>query len=105
MPNFEFKKLDAPSSYSNEYIYTTQRRDIDVNKHMHNLNYLDLAYEALPEDVYLNSDFNNIEIMYKTAIKLGDITKCLYSFDNGKHIITIKSLDEKILYCIINLWE
>ena len=48
MPNFEFKKLKEPDTFSNEYIYTTQRRDIDVNKHMHNLNYLDLAYEALP---------------------------------------------------------
>lgn len=104
LPGFEFKKLAQGTNISNEYIYTTQRRDIDVNKHMHNLNYLDLAYEALPEDVYLNNNFTNIEIMYKTAIKLGDISKCLYSFENDKHIVTIKSLDEKILHCIINLW-
>ena len=104
LPDFEFKKLIEPTSYSNKYIYTTQRRDIDVNKHMHNLNYLDLAYEALPEDVYLNNSFDNIEIMYKTSIRLGDTSKCLYSFENGKHIITIKSLDDKSLHCIINLW-
>ena len=74
---------------------------------MHNLNYLDLAYEALPEDIYnqtLKNNFNNIEIMYKTSIRLGDTSKCLYSFENDKHIITIKSLDDKALHCIINLW-
>lgn len=104
LPNFEFQKLTPPTSYSNEYIYKTQRRDIDVNKHMHNLNYLDLAYETLPENVYNNSSFNNIEIMYKTAIRLGDTSKCQYTFENNKHTITIKSLDDKVLHCIINLW-
>lgn len=109
MPDFTFKRLKEPNSFSNEYVYTTQRRDIDVNKHMHNLNYLDLAYEALPEEIYNNAvlngnDFNNIEIMYKTAIRLGNITRCLYSFENGKHIITMKSMDEKALHCIVELW-
>ena len=103
-PGFEFKKLKEPTAFSNEYTYTTQRRDIDVNKHMHNLNYLDLAYEALPEEVYFNQEFDNIEIMYKTAIKLGDISKCLYSFEDNKHIVCIKSPDNTILHCIINLW-
>lgn len=103
-PNFEFTKLKQPDNYSNEYIYTTQRRDIDVNKHMHNLNYLDLAYEALPEDIYLNNQFNNIEIMYKSAIRLGDTSKCLYSYNDSKYIVTIKSLDDKTLHCIVNLW-
>ena len=107
LPDFQFKKLIEPHSYSNKYVYTTQRRDIDVNKHMHNLNYLDLAYEALHEDIYnqtLKNNFNNIEIMYKTSIRLGDTSKCLYTFENDKHIITIKSLDDKALHCIINLW-
>lgn len=103
-PDFEFKKLEIPTEFSNEYVYTTQRRDIDVNKHMHNLNYLDLAYEALPDNVYENNDFKDVEIMYKTAIRIGDTSKCLYSFENGKHIVTIKSMDEKVLHCIINLW-
>ena len=105
LPDFTFKKLEEPTEFSNEYVYTTQRRDIDVNKHMHNLNYLDLAYEALPEEVYLNSEFSNIEIMYKTAILLGDTSKCLYSNKDGKHIIVIKSMDGKTLHCIINLWK
>lgn len=108
MPEFEFKKLKEPNTFSNEYVYNTQRRDIDVNEHMHNLNYLDLAYEALPEKIYKQiaheGDFNNIEIMYKTAIKYGDTSKCLYSFDGNKHAITIKSNDDKVLHCIVELW-
>ena len=107
MPDFVFKKLKEPENFTNGYAYTTQRRDIDVNKHMHNLNYLDLAYEALPDDVYSQThtnDFNNIEIMYKTAIRLGDVSKCNYTFEEDKHIVTIKSMDNKVLHCIVNLW-
>lgn len=103
-PDFTFKKLEEPTEFSNEYVYTTQRRDIDVNKHMHNLNYLDLAYETLPEDIYLNSNFDNIEIMYKTAILLGDTSKCLYGKVDNKHTVVIKSMDGKSLHCIVNLW-
>ena len=42
--------------------------------------------------------------MYKTAIRLGDTSRCLYTFDEEKHIITIKGMDEKTLHCIVELW-
>ena len=82
----------------------TQIIDIDVNKHMHNLNYLYLAYEALPEDVYNSPECNNLEIMYKTSIRLGDTVKCLYSKIDNAHYVTIKSLDNKQLHAIVKLY-
>ena len=38
-----------------EMIYNIQRRDIDINQHMHNLSYLDMAYEILPDNIYNNN--------------------------------------------------
>lgn len=102
--NSDIKKLIEPKEHSSEYIYITQRRDIDVNKHMHNLNYLYLAYEALPEDVYNSPECNNLEIMYKTSIRLGDTVKCLYSKIDNAHYVTIKSLDNKQLHAIVKLY-
>lgn len=107
MPDFEFKKLKEPENFTNEYIYTTQRRDIDVNMHVHNLNYLDFAYEALPEDIYegtLSNDFNNIEIMYKNGIRFGDTSKCLYSFADGIHTVVIENANSDTLNAIVKLW-
>ena len=107
MPDFEFKKLKEPENFTNEYVYTTQRRDIDVNKHVHNLNYLDFAYEALPEGIYeetLSNDFNNIEIMYKNAVRFGDTSKCLYSFADGIHTVVIKNANNDTLNAIVKLW-
>lgn len=66
----EIEKLPEPSHFSSPYLYTTQRRDIDINEHMHNLNYLYLAYEALPMEVYEKEESNHIMIMYKKGMKL-----------------------------------
>ena len=68
-------KLKEPETIDREIRYKVQRRDIDINKHVHNLYYLDFAYEALPEEIYENCEFNNIEIMYKKQIKLNNEIK------------------------------
>ena len=45
----KIEKIDIPKSFDDELSYTVKRRDIDLNSHMHNLYYLDLAYEVLPD--------------------------------------------------------
>lgn len=101
--SFNFDKLKEPETYSSIFEYTVQRRDIDINNHMHNLCYLDLAYEALPKEVYENTFFDNVEIMYKSSALLGDTLKCFYSYNNDCHFVTIKSYDKKTLHAIIKL--
>ena len=100
---FDFKKIKEPSEYSSIYKYTVLRSDIDINNHMHNLRYLDLAYEALPVEVYENNLFNNIEIMYKKEAQLNETLKCFYSYENNEHIVTIKNEDEQTLHAIVKL--
>ena len=97
-------KLKEPNSYKSVLEYQVKRADIDVNKHVNNLNYLKLAYEALPEDVYFGDELNNLRITYKNQIKLGDRVKCFYSKEGNKHCVTIKSEDEKTLHAIVELW-
>lgn len=99
----EIEKLQEPENYISEVEYTVKKSDIDVNNHMHNLNYLELANEALPEDVYNEQELNNVRINYKKEIKLGETVKCKYSFENNTHIIVIKSKDEKVIHAIIKL--
>ena len=70
---------------------------------MHNLCYLDLAYEALPKEIYENSSFNDVEIMYKSGAFLGDNLKCFYSQVGNEHFVTIKSNDEKTFHAIIKM--
>ena len=74
--------------------YYIQRRDIDLNEHMHNLSYLDMAYEILPEDIYKNKIFDNVRIIYKKEIIYGERVECYYTEENNKYIITAKSEDK-----------
>ena len=74
--------------------YSIQRRDIDVNKHMNNIAYLELAYEILPENVYNENMFKNVRITYKKEVKFGDKVNCYYTNKENKHIVTIKSEDK-----------
>lgn len=97
-------KLKEPEKYSSEIDYKILRSDIDINDHVHNLYYLDLAYEALPEHIYREDECNNIEIMYKKQIQLTDNVKCCYASENNKNIVAIKSKDNKTLHAIISLY-
>jgi len=99
----EVSKIREPSEYISTNNYTVLRSNIDINKHMHNLYYLDVAYEALPTDIYENTKFDNIEIMYKSSALLGDNLKCLYSKIDDEHFVSIKSEDESVLHAIIKL--
>lgn len=103
-PLLEVEKLKEPVSYSSTYACRVLRSNIDVNRHMHNLCYLDLAYETLPIDIYQSTDFSCIEIMYKKEAKLGDSLLCLYEKVGNTYYITIKSEDEKQLHAIVKLY-
>ena len=97
-------KVKIPEEFSNTIKYEVIRKDIDINKHMHNLYYLDLAYEALPDEIYNKRPFDYVRITYKKEIKLGDCICCEYAKKDDKNIVKIKSKDDKILHAVIELY-
>jgi len=97
-------KITVPENLKLNFNYTIQRRDIDTNGHVNNLHYIDYALETLDEDIYNNNSFDNLEIVYKKEIKLKEGINCYYSFEDNKHIVTIKSEDDSIIHAIIKLY-
>ncbi len=100
----DIEKLKVPNSFESSIKYKTKRKDIDVIGHVHNLYYLDLAYEALPEEVYNQRPFDNIRIMYKKEIKYGEIVICKYSKEQNKNVVVIESENGEILHAIVELF-
>lgn len=96
-------RLKPPAEYSSVVPYTVQRRDIDLFGHVHNTNYLDLAYEALPEEVNLQRPFDSVRITYKKEIRLGEKLLLKYAFADGKHTVAITSEDGGVLHSLIEL--
>lgn len=99
----KLEKIKEPIEYVSNIIYTVKRSDIDINKHVHNLNYLDFAYETLPKEIYEKEELKNVRINYKHELKYGDTVKCLYSNENGRCVVAIKNEDETKLYAIVEL--
>ncbi len=96
-------KLKEEENMKEVYKYTAKRRDIDVNHHVNNANYLDIAYEAFPNDVEIDN-FENIEIYYKKQIKIGETVSCYYSNRNNIHTVCIKSEDKKNIHAILKFF-
>lgn len=95
------EKLKEPDNSKLVSEYTIARRDIDTNHHVNNLNYLDFAYEAIPNDIFFHTDFRNVEIMYKHESKLGDTLNLFYSKQEDSIFVTIKGKLDGKLHCIV----
>lgn len=99
----DLEKLKEPNSYIDSTTFTVNRSLIDVNNHLHNIYFMDIANEVLPMEVYKNADFHSIQMMCKKEIKLGDTVKVFYQVENGEHVVVIKNENEKCLHGIIRL--
>ncbi len=83
-----FMRLLEPREYSAQTTLSIGRRDIDLNGHVHNLCYLDFAYEALPEAVY-RAEFCDIRIAYRKEIRPYETIACKYVEKDGAHTVGI----------------
>lgn len=99
----KLEKINVPETFENSISYQTRRKDIDIIGHMHNLYYLDLAYETLTQEVYEKRPFDNIRIMYKKEIKLGDKVLCKYAKVANKNVVVIEGQDTNVLHAVIEL--
>lgn len=97
----DIEKLKEPENYIKETSVQITRDMIDVNRHVHNINYMDFATHILPYEVMQQA--TNIEVMYKKEIKETDKIKCKYTVENNSHYVVIKSEDDKVLHAIIKL--
>lgn len=100
----ELSKIKEPEECENEVKYKTRKTDIDVNGHVHNLNYLDIAYEILPYNIQRCQQFENVRITYKKEIKPNSNVIIRHIKQENKEIITIKDDENQNMHSIIELW-
>lgn len=66
----DLEKLKEPECFTCCTDFVVNRSLIDVNNHLHNIYFMDIANEVLPMEVYKNVELNDIRMMYKKEIKL-----------------------------------
>lgn len=99
-------RLSVPTNISPSFKdeYKIRRFDLDFNHHVHNLNYLNFAYELLPMDVYKGDELNNVEIAYKREIKYGETIHSFLYDENNQYTIVIMDEKESVVHSIIKLY-
>lgn len=99
----EIEKVHEPKNSKEALKIKVRRTDIDINNHVNNLNYLDLAYEALPLEVY-KQDIRNIRITYKHQTEPEETVSIYYTREEEKNIITIKTENNAEIHAIVEMW-
>lgn len=93
-------KVKLPEEINENYSYTTMKRDLDANHHVNNISFLDIAIEALPEELR-NQDFSNVNIIYKKELQYKDTVSCHYKNEDNKHIIYLYTKDTNTLNGVV----
>ena len=83
-----FMRLLEPREYSAGYRASHRTAGHRSNGHVHNLCYLDYAYEALPEEVY-RTEFRDIRIAYRKEVRPYETIVCKYTEKDGAHVVGI----------------
>lgn len=102
--NFEssrIKKLIAPQEFSYISDIEIPTYWIDVNNHLNNAHYLDLASGFLSERIDTEHNIAEIEIMYKHEILPGEKIKCLFSETDQEYTVVYKKEDFSDLHAVI----
>ena len=82
--------------------YTVLKRDLDINRHVNNLCYLDFAMEALPQEAS-PEDCGKIEIMYKKAAHLGDKLACFAAKSEDGWTVSVREAANDRLLSVVKL--
>lgn len=96
----EIEPIEEPINVISSIKYKVTKNMIDINDHLHNIYYMDMAKEVLPKE---EKQYKYIEIVYKKEIKPDAVVNISYAKQEESAIITIKSEDDSILHSIIRL--
>ena len=102
--NFAGARLRAPrevAEYSAFCDFTVSRNWIDVNRHMNNVYYSELAELAMPEGTADSLSDLGFEIYYRKEIKCGESVRCHYKKTEDGHAVTVKSADGETIHAQI----
>ena len=89
-------KFTLPQDLEPSYSYTIMKRDLDPNHHVNNIAFLDIAIEALPDNLK-NEVFDDMCIVFKKELHYKDNVSCYYEEKEDSHIIYIYSNTNNIL--------
>jgi len=104
-----FQKLPKSEDFEFERSFDVRLSDLDMNRHVNNVIYIDWGLESLPAEIYHNNILQDLEISYRAESFLGDqvISKSKVTATEGLKIIhhsLIRKSDDKELCQMMTTW-
>jgi len=103
-PDFRFSKQVPEMTVLNRIEFKVIKSMIDMNGHVHNASYIDLAEEVLPEGID-KLLFNDIEVCYRKEIKPGETVIIEYSKNLEDYYVIIKDRTDGSVHSVIIMKE
>ena len=98
----DLDKLKELEEYDEKIDFRVRKSDIDINGHMHNLNYLDIVEEILSTEE-TKEEANFVRIDYKKEIKLGDKIEVSKKIDGSNSYFLISNQENDIIHAIVEM--
>lgn len=102
------KKVKLPEKYTYEKHFDVRYSDIDTNRHVNNVKYVDWAIETVPLDIVLKCSLKNLNITYKKEAVYGETihvcTEIKKKEDEYIAIHKISNNENKKLCIIQTIW-
>lgn len=97
-------RIKLSENATKAYEYIPLKRDLDINGHVNNISFLDIALDALPNEVNIEK-FNYLTIVYKKEIMYGEKISCYFENINDEYNVYLYSEDTNTLHAKITLKE
>lgn len=94
-------KITEPENYSDSHDILIDWKWMDMNEHMNNTFYPEIAEHFLPEEIKTKISECDFEVLYKKEIPENTMVKCLYAETDDSYIMTFKSEDLSTLHAIV----
>jgi len=95
-PAARFPQIIGDETYTCRVLH----RDLDTNRHVNNLVYLDYAREALPASA-LCDRFPEVIVRYHRQLLLGDEVHCYHTETESGHLVQICGDDPRQVHCSV----
>lgn len=101
------KKIPPIELAENVKEYKVHRFDVDSNKHVNNIRYLQWVMESISDEIMDNYDMHSIDGRFIAEAQLGDTIRSFIEKDSQENtfIHTIKTLDGKVCATAKTRWK
>jgi len=105
----DFEKISDPETIHAGKSFDVRYSDIDTNRHVNNVKYIDWCIETVPLDVVLKYSLRNIKVVYEKETSYGDTINVATEILRDEKIVTcihkIEDREGKKLTLVKTIWE